>query len=205
MKKGFFLIVIGFVLVFYCSQHMESDNTVSNSSIDDSEIENVEVVANIDTPKEDNNEKEIYSPDRYANEIIIQFNEQNPDRPVTHEMVKTWTTGGGEATLVSFEDYCMQFGHVDGYATFLIFSDREKEKRNKDTFIDESVKWAKAIFSGTFFDVKKIIKEASESGSIVETELEYYYKKYNMCYKEDGKDSYQKDHTYMMEIYPSLW
>ena len=155
--------------------------------------------------KKEENEEELYSPDGYANEIIIQFNEQNLNTPVSHKMIETWTTGGGEATLVTFEDYCVQFGHVDGYATILLFSDQEKNEENKKAFIEESVNWAKAIFAGTFYDVEQIVDEATESSSIVETELKYHYQKYNIRYEEDEEDNYQNKHTYIIKIYPTLW
>ena len=119
-------------------------------------------------------------------------------------MIETWTTGGGEATLVTFDDYCMQFGHVDGYATFMVFSDQEESEKTRNVFIKESTKWAKAIFTGTFLDVGRIINRASESNSIEQTELKYNYINYDVHFEENEEDYYQKRHTYIIKISPRL-
>lgn len=200
IKWIFILLVLAVIGSFLPEDESEGVSSSVNSE-DTNDLEDDNPEESIDGEKEDI----IYSPDRYANEIIIQFNDQNPDTPVTLDMVETWTTGGGEATLVTYEDYCMQFGHVDGYATFLIFSDKEKNEDNKEAFLDESVKWTKAIFTGTYYDVNQIIKKAFESESIVKTELEYHYQKYHIRYEEDEEDYYQKYHTFMINISPTLW
>lgn len=203
MKKIKWVIIV--LILAAIGSFLPDEESKNDSTSGSAEETNAWKEDNLEESQDGEKDEIIYSPDRYANECILQFNEQNVDTPVTLNMVKTWTTGGGEATLVTFDEYCMQFGHVDGYASFVIFSDKEKNEVNKKIFLDESVKWSKAIFAGTYYDVDHFIKKASESDTVINSELEYHYQKYDIQYEEDAKDYYQKYHTYMIKLSPTLW
>ena len=88
----------------------------------------------------------VYSKDDLANEIILRYNEQNPDNTVEPEMVENWLTGGyDQATEIHMGDYHISFGYADATPTYSIYSYKEKSEENREEFIETAITWIRAI------------------------------------------------------------
>lgn len=97
-------------------------------------------------PEEVPRDSTVYSKDDLANEIILRYNEQNPDNKVEPEMVENWLTGGyDQATEIYIGDYQISFGYADATPTYRIHSYKDKSKENREEFIETAIIWIRAI------------------------------------------------------------
>lgn len=144
-------------------------------------------------------EKEVmrFSEDSRTNRDIVVYNEQNPDNAVELDMVENWETGDGIATRVTFEGFCIQFGHNEGVPVYALWSDNDNNEKNKDAFILESLKWFKAIYGFEDWELDDIRNHLSEDSS--EIKFDTYM---NLEFQENGLDFYLERHTYVIRISP---
>jgi hypothetical protein len=146
----------------------------------------------------------VYSKDDLANEIILRYNEQNPDNTVEPEMVENWLTGGyDQATEIHMGDYHISFGYADATPTYSIYSYKEKSEENREEFIETAITWIRAIH-GFSEDTLNSIADSflkNENPDIFSVKVGYNKYKYIAYENRPSVWDRYKDATYWIFCY----
>ncbi len=163
----------------------ESDDGTTDTSDDDEET--------IDSFEEDNEDNVVnFSDDETANTIIARYNQLNPDKMITGEMVSCPDNSGIYLTIIHFEYMDFQIGEVDGSPSFKCQSTLEYNPENTECFFQEAFSMIQAVQEGYREDaIKDILSQLREGEYLISNSISIGDRRFHFRSPASGEITYE--------------
>ncbi len=164
--------------------------TENDGETTDTSDEDEETTESLEDDSEDNMIN--FSDDETANTIIARYNQLNPDKMITGEMVSCPDNSGINLTVIHFKYMDFQIGETDGSPSFKCQSTLEYNPENTDGFFQEAFSMIQAVQESYKDDaIKDILSQLREGEYPISNSISIGDRRFHFCSPASGEITYE--------------